>query len=495
LNPHKHNLEIVAEIKKQVGQKKRIVFVSGNFNTIHPGHFRLLKFAEECGNFLVVGVTDNSTSGVLVSAELRLEGVRSISYVDYSFVMSTPPEHLIKLLEPSIVVKGREHEARFNPEQDVVESFGGKLIFSSGEMRFSCVDLLRQEMLESNLSSIIRPKGFPGRHGFTLSDLSAEMDKFKGFRVAVLGDLIVDEYITCDPVGMSQEDPTLVVTPIQQEKFLGGAAIVAAHAHSLGAEVQFFTVSGKDSSASYAREKLNEWGVMAKMFEDESRPTTLKQRFRASGKTLLRVSHLRQHDISKQIVHKFLATVKAALQKSDLVIFSDFNYGCLPQHLVDEISDICGKKKILMVADSQSSSQVGDISRFRDMLLLTPTEREARLAVRDFNSGLVVLAEKLREKACAKNIVLTLGSEGLIAHASSSNGGSWHTDRLPAFNTSPKDSAGAGDSLLACCSMAMAVGADIWKSVYLGSVAAACQVSRVGNIPLSPEDIRLELVG
>ena len=80
------------------GLEKRIVFVSGNFNTIHPGHFRLLSFAAECGDFLVVGVTDDNADGVLVPAELRLGGVQSISYVDYTFVMSTPPEHLIQML-------------------------------------------------------------------------------------------------------------------------------------------------------------------------------------------------------------------------------------------------------------------------------------------------------------------------------------------------------------------------------------------------------------
>ena len=148
---------------------------------------------------------------------------------------------------------------------------------------------------------------------------------------------------------------------------------------------------------------------------------------------------------------------------------------------------------IPMVADSQSSSQMGDVSRFKGMMLLTPTEREARLAVRDYNAGLVVLAEKLREKSDAANILLTLGAEGIIAHASSANPDEWLTDRLPAFNTSPKDTAGAGDSLLTCCSMALAVGADIWQSMYLGSIAAACQVSRVGNIPLSPRDMAQEL--
>ena len=489
----KETNDIVAEIKIKAGPNKRIVFVSGNFNAIHPGHFRLLRFAADCGEYLVVGVTDNSTDGVLVPADLRFDGVQSISYVDYSFIMRSSPEELIKFLKPSVVVKGQEHEAHFNPEQDLVESYGGKLLFSSGEMRFSSVDLLRQEMLEPNLSAISRPQEFSERHGFVMADLRAVMDKFKGFRVTVLGDLIVDEYISCDPIGMSQEDPTLVVTPIQQEKFVGGAAIVAAHAGSLGAEVSYFSVSGKDSPANYAREQLQEWGVSAEIFEDDSRPTTLKQRFRAGGKTLLRVSHLRQHDINRQIVSKYVRAVEAALPKSDLVVFSDFNYGCLPQALVDEISDACRKRNILMVADSQSSSQIGDVSRFKDMLLLTPTEREARLAVRDFNSGLVVLVEKLREKACAKNVILTLNSEGLLAHTSSANGDTWHTDRLPALNKAPKDSSGAGDSLLACCSMAMAVGADIWESTYLGSIAAACQVSRVGNTPLSPEDIRLEL--
>ena len=71
----------------------------------------------------------------------------------------------------------------------------------------------------------------------------------------------------------------------------------------------------------------------------------------------------------------------------------------------------------------------------------------------------------------------------------------WHTDRLPAMNTAPKDVAGAGDSLLCCASMALAVNADIWQSAYIGGLAAACQASRVGNMPLTAQDIRLEIDG
>ena len=480
-------------VRQKAGCGKRLVFVSGNFNTIHPGHLRLLRFAAECGDFLVVGITDDESERALIPAELRLEGVKSISFIDHAFVLQTSPEQFIRELQPDVVVKGKEHEAHANSEQLAIESFGGQLIFSSGEMRFSSIDLLKREMAEPNLSSIVRPQDFPGRHGFTMADLRDIVKKFKGFRVTVVGDLVVDEYITCDAIGMSQEDPTLVVTPIQNQMFIGGAGIVAAHGQTLGADVRYISVSGVDATARFARDKLDEYGVSASIFEDDSRPTTLKQRFRASGKTLLRVSHLRQHGVSREIAQKLSDSIKAALAKTDLLIFSDFNYGCLPQALVVEITEECKRRNILMVADSQSSSQIGDVSRFTDMMLLTPTEREARLAVRDFDSGLVVLAEKLRKKARAKNITLTLGAEGLLAHAATAKHDEWLTDRLPAMNQAPKDSAGAGDSLLITSSMAMAVGADIWQSMYLGSIAAACQVSRVGNMPLSPQDIALEL--
>ena len=77
-----NNSQVVAEIQKMAGVGKRIVFVSGNFNTLHPGHMRLLQFASECGDFLVVGVNNNNTEGVLVPEELRLDGVKIISFVN-----------------------------------------------------------------------------------------------------------------------------------------------------------------------------------------------------------------------------------------------------------------------------------------------------------------------------------------------------------------------------------------------------------------------------
>ncbi len=485
--------EVFAEIGARAAGKKRVVFVSGNFNIVHPGHLRLLQFAADCGDFLVVGVNADSSPAVTVPAAMRLEGVRAIGIVGHAFLLEGRPEEFILGLKPAVVVKGKEFEAQANPERTAVESYGGVLLFSSGEVRFSSLDLLQRELLETNYFAISKPIEFLERHGFGFGDLVDLVGSFSRLRVTVIGDLIVDEYINCDPLGMSQEDPTIVVTPIRQDLFVGGAGIVAAHAGGLGAEVAYFGVVGNDAPAKYAEERLASFGVNAKFIVDDSRPTTLKQRYRANGKTLLRVSHLRQHEISRELAELLFREVERSLVRTDLLIFSDFNYGCLPQSLVERVVESCTRHGVMMVADSQTSSQLGDVSRFKGMRLITPTEYEARLAVRDNSSGLVVLAEELRLQARADQVFITLGAEGLLIHARANGSDEYVTDQLPAFNSAPKDVSGAGDSLLTCASMALAVGADIWRSAYLGSIAAACQVSRVGNSPLSAGELITEL--
>jgi rfaE bifunctional protein kinase chain/domain len=292
---------------------------------------------------------------------------------------------------------------------------------------------------------------------------------------------------------MSQEDPTIVVTPIDSKLFVGGAGVVAAHAAGLGAQVKFVTVSGNDSSHYFAKLALADYHVGATLLVDRNRPTTLKQRYRSKGKTLLRVSHLHQASISAELQAKLLATVRRQIKNCDLLVFSDFNYGCLPLELVAQLVALGNQHNVIMVADSQSSSQVGDVSRFHGMDLLTPTEREARIATRDHESGLVVLAEKLRQQACARNVLLKLGEEGVLVHSGQSVKPYTSTDRISALNNAPRDVAGAGDSMLIVSAMAMACGGSIWSAAALGALAAAVQVSRVGNTPLRHAELLQEL--
>lgn len=492
---HEHHIDRSAaesrSIRLRCGEAASVAFVSGNFNIVHPGHLRLLRFAAEQADVLVVGVNADKTAGVTVPQDVRLENVRAMGVVDHAVALSEPAHKFIAELKPDVVVKGKEFEARFNSEQAAVDSYGGRLVFSSGELRFTSLSLLERDYTDADISAIRKPLDFPIHHGFEIPELKTILAKMAGMRVLVIGDLIIDEYVTCDAIGMSQEDPTIVVTPIMTKTFVGGAGGVAAHARGLGADVRYCTVVGEDEFATFALDTLAEQGVQCDHFADSTRPTTRKQRYRALNKTLLRVNHLRHHPVSAEIQGRMLGAIQGALAKCDLVLFSCFNYGCLPQDLVDAVTAKASDARVMLAADSQASSQLGDVSRFRNMGLITPTEREARLAMNDFETGLAAIGEGLMAKSEAEHLVITLGAEGMLINTL--HDGKFRTDRLPAFNVSPKDVAGAGDSFFMSAAMALRTGADIWQSSYLGALAAGLQVSRVGNSPLTVAELIAEI--
>jgi len=467
----------------------KIAFVSGNFNILHPGHLRLFKFAKEFGLKLVVAVYSDQYLGAstILPEKLRLDAVASNKLVDECFLISENVNNIIKKLKPQIVVKGKEYEFQDNEESKILKTYGGELVFSSGEV-FSSSDLILNEIFNKKIITPI-PKEYLQRHSLDSKKIKKTVLKFSKLKVMVLGDLIIDEYITCDPLGMSQEDPTIVVTPIDSKIYIGGAGIVASHASSLGADVQFISIIGNDEIGKFTEKELKRTKLNTFLIKDKTRPTTLKQRYRCKNKTLLRVSKLHQGSINIEIQKKILNKVNQEIKKINLFVFSDFNYGCIPNELATEIIKLCNNNKVLVVADSQSSSQVGDISRFKNSYLLTPTEHEARISLRDKESGLIVLAEKLRVKAEAKNLFLKIGEDGVIIHAESKGKNNWVTDRIPALNSAAVDVSGAGDSMLISSAMSLAVGSSIWEAAAIGSLSAAIQVGRIGNVPLSLNEL------
>lgn len=109
------------EIRTACGDTKTIAFISGNFNVVHPGHLRLLKFATEQADVVVVGVNADDVPGVTLPLDVRVENVRSISMVNHVVGLDVPAATFIEELKPNVVVKGKEFETRANPEQAAVE--------------------------------------------------------------------------------------------------------------------------------------------------------------------------------------------------------------------------------------------------------------------------------------------------------------------------------------------------------------------------------------
>lgn len=463
------------------------VFISGKFKVIHTGHMRLFRFAQELGGDLVVGL--DVTSLGEDEKKWRRGILENLEYVSSVVEFSGEVVNIIREIEPDIVLKGQEFKGKVNAEENVLREFGGKLVFTAGSNFFTETDLIQESSHRSLAHRIEIPLDFTSRNNVSREKLSKVVESFRSLKVCVIGDLIIDEYINCHPLGMSQESPSIVVTPIDSKRFFGGAGIVAAHCQSLGADTTLITVMGKDEISSWSKRSAEDYGVKLKAQLVEGRQTTLKQRYLSGSQVLLRVSHLSQNlldeDQEKLIVEQF----REICDKLDVLIFSDFSYGVLSPWVVANISKIASEKGILVSADSQSSSQMGDLSKYCDLDLITATEHEARVELKDYSSGVAVIAEKLRLSLKSESVFLKMGPDGILISSQEPNGKIIETEKIDALNKIPVDNSGAGDSMLAAASMALACDATIQEAALLGSLVAAIQVGRLGNVPIEVDSV------
>ena len=468
-------------------EKANVVFVSGKFRVIHAGHMRLLRTATDFGQKLVVAL---DTDGLTVEEiHWRANILKNIEYVDKVIEFDGNIEKVLLDVRPDIVIKGHEFRNAQNQESKVISTYGGKLVFTSGANFYSESDLIGNNDSEFVEKLATMPQEFMMRNKIT-TDRSLEVIKdFSKLRVCVVGDLIIDEYINCHPLGMSQEEPTVVVTPVDKRRYFGGAGIVAAHCKSLGAKTTFVTVTGEDETSSWSKEKASEYQLDSVNVVDKSRPTTLKQRYRSGTQTLLKISHLTQEYLDSERETELVEKFSKIAGDIDVLILSDFSYGVLSPQIVERILAIATNHQIFVSADSQSSSQIGNLGKFKNIDLISATEREARLELKDNTSGLVVVAEGLRKTMNSKNLLLKIGGDGVLISAQDYSGEMLATDEIAAINRNPVDTSGAGDSMLAGASLALASGATIYEAALIGSVLAGIQVGRLGNVPIAQETV------
>ena len=124
----------------------KTVLVSGMFNVLHPGHVRLLRFASECGDHLIVAVKSDKTSAQSshVNEQLRLEGVQSNTYVDESFLTDDDAVDLVRALKPDVLVKGADWSGKEIAGAEFVKNFGGDVVLLEFNYQTSTTDIINK---------------------------------------------------------------------------------------------------------------------------------------------------------------------------------------------------------------------------------------------------------------------------------------------------------------------------------------------------------------
>ena len=409
--------------------------------------------------------------------------------VDYVVIDRDPtPLQNLALIQPDYFAKGYEYTATgVNPktqeEKVVLESYGGEIIFTPGDIVYSSSALLE---LAPPRIAIEKLMVLMDAEGVTFKDLRGTLGKMKGLRAHVIGDTIVDSYTYCSMIGGMTKTPTMSVRFQKKTDFVGGAGVVAKHLRAAGAEVVFSTVLGNEAYKSFVLDDLTTFGVRCLPIIDETRPTTNKNAIVAESYRLLKVDTLDNRSISEKVVEQLRRQITGT--KSAAVVFSDFRHGIFNRSTIPELTTAI-PNGVFRVADSQVATRWGNILEFEGFDLLTPNEREARFALGDQDSVVRPLARELRKRAKCKTLILKLGDRGTITYRSDSP-----IDLRAFFTVDPfadrvVDAVGAGDALLAYATLALvATGNDVIASI-LGNMAAGIECEHEGNVPVTPEEV------
>jgi rfaE bifunctional protein kinase chain/domain len=323
---------------------------------------------------------------------------------------------------------------------------------------------------------------------FSRSALSARVGEFRGKRVIVVGDVILDRYLWGRATRVSPEAPVLVVDVEREEFRLGGAANVAHNVASLGAVPILFGVCGTDLASGGLAQLLNDRGVdpAAGMVSDAVRRTTVKTRIVAHHQQVLRADEETRDPLSEYTQALLLERVIEALSRADAVILSDYGKGVLSQPLVEALLPELVRRGLPTAVDPKEEQ----FFRYKGVTVITPNLSEASQAWGRRIRNEAELAEAgfgLREKLASRAVLITRGEDGMSLFDEDG-----HT-HIPTKAREVFDVTGAGDTVVATIGVALAAHAPLAEASVLANHAAGLVVAHLGTAAATAGDLAASL--
>ena len=309
-----------------------------------------------------------------------------------------------------------------------------------------------------------------------LHDLERFVAELGHPRVLIVGDLILDQYVTGEVTRISPEAPIPILTARRSEERLGGACNVAANLVAMQAEVDIVGVLGNDAAGHKLHELLAEQKVdTGGCVLDPTRPTIQKTRMMSGSHQMLRVDNEDPRAISGEALAAVLKILPERVRRAKAVVLSDYGKGLLTPEVIRCAIDAARAAKVPVLVDPKGE----DYRRYRGATLVTPNRKEAEQALgrklprlEDVQQG----AQELMKLADLESAVITLGAEGI--YYATRNGVTGH---VPARARAVFDVTGAGDTVIAQLGLYLAAGVELGTAVFLANQAAALVVARLGT--------------
>jgi D-beta-D-heptose 7-phosphate kinase/D-beta-D-heptose 1-phosphate adenosyltransferase len=322
------------------------------------------------------------------------------------------------------------------------------------------------------------------------AELARVLDAFAGLRVLVVGDTMLDSYLSGTATRLCQEAPVPVVALNERRDAPGGAGNTAANAAALGAQVSLLSVTGDDAEAWSVRRALDEAGVSTgHLLGAPERRTLAKHRVLAGSHLLVRFDQGTTEPVSAALEEALIGRLIDLAPRVDAIIVSDYAYGVLTSRLIGVLGELQAQSPRTLVLDAR------DVRLYRNAgvtavkpnyaeavaLLGEPQREGSRVRLQQIVAG----AERLLDETGAGAAAVTLDVDGALLIERGAP--PYRTYARPAPGAR---AAGAGDTFAAALALALAAGADLQAAGEIASAAAGVAVLREGTATCSLHDLR-----
>ena len=300
-------------------------------------------------------------------------------------------------------------------------------------------------------------------------------------KILVVGDLAMDEMVYGDAERISREAPVLILQHTRTIPILGGASNAAHNVATLnGGQVSVVGVFGEDYQAEQLFDTFHKANINTEyVVQDKNRKTTTKTRILGSITTsitqqVVRLDRQTNAPLSKETEEKVIKNLEKAIPLHDAVILSDYHIGTLTDGVINSAIEIANRFGKKIIVDAQRN-----LGRYKNITSMTPnlpdTQKSVGFELRE-TKDLELAGSKLLKETNAEAVLITCGADGMFVAEKDDK-----YTKIPVFNKSEVfDVTGAGDTVTAVYSLALAAGADAVYAALIGNVAASIVVRQIG---------------
>lgn len=309
--------------------------------------------------------------------------------------------------------------------------------------------------------------------------ISKLIENFKNIKIAVIGDLMLDEYIMGKVDRISPEAPVPVVKVTEEKFVLGGAANVINNLAALGANVYCGGLVGKDKNAEKLINSFPKNVDCNLILKVENRPTIVKKRVIAGHQQLLRLDWEEEFYINEDEENIIIENLKKHIKELNAVILSDYNKGLLTKSLSQKIIKLCRENNVIVTVDPKPKN----ISNFVGASSITPNKKEAYAAVEaNLSENIDIVGEKLKEKYNLDTVLVTRSEEGMTLYDKKIH-------NIPTYAKEVYDVTGAGDTVISVFTLAKAAGATWEEAAKIANAAGGIVVGKIGTSTVSEKEL------